>query len=103
MRWSPGDTPERSGSLVEQNEVIPIDDAASGKAPTTGSGSSAERGDQVPDLGSNAARLASKSLANASLTREKSVKSAEDLRRRGSVDERTIKPTTGRLYIANPD
>jgi hypothetical protein len=104
-RWSPGDTPERTGSMVEEKHehiVVVTDDAASGKARSTHSGSSAERADNVGELGS-APRLASNSLMNSSLTREKSVKSVEELKRRGSVDERTMTLTTGRLYIANPD
>jgi hypothetical protein len=40
---------------------------------------------------------------HATLTREKSVKNPEELRRRGSVDERTSTLTSQRLYIANPD
>ncbi|PNP53349.1 hypothetical protein THARTR1_06043 [Trichoderma harzianum] len=103
-RWSPGDTPERTGSLVEQPEdTMPvIDDAASGRAQSTHSGSSAERADNVGELGA-APRLASKSLMHSALTREKSVKSPEELKRRGSVDERTATLTSQRLYIANPD
>lgn len=101
-RWSPGDTPERAGSLIEQEE-LPRDDSASGKARSFASGSSAERLDAVPDLGGNAPRLASNSLIHSSITREKSVKSPEELRRRGSVDERTMTLTAGRLFIANPD
>ncbi|KAH6611280.1 hypothetical protein Trco_001300 [Trichoderma cornu-damae] len=106
-RWSPGDTPERAGSLVEQPEdAMPIiDDAASSRAQSTHSGSSAERGergDNVGELGA-APRLASRSLMHSALTREKSVKSPEELRRRGSVDERTATLTSQRLYIANPD
>ncbi|KAK5662970.1 hypothetical protein OQA88_6382 [Cercophora sp. LCS_1] len=107
-RWSPGDTPERSGSLVVQEHegeaIYAADDAASGKARSFGSGSSGERLDNVPDLHANGARLASNSLMHATVTREKSVKGADDLRRRGSVDERTVSlNTTGRLFIANPD
>jgi hypothetical protein len=103
-RWSPGDTPERAGSLAEQPEdTMPIiDDAASGRAQSTHSGSSAERADNVGELGA-APRLASKSLMHSALTREKSVKSPEELKRRGSVDERTATLTSQRLYIANPD
>ncbi|KAL7937123.1 hypothetical protein V8C35DRAFT_294795 [Trichoderma chlorosporum] len=103
-RWSPGDTPERAGSLVEQPEdTMPvIDDSASGRAQSTHSGSSAERADNVGELGA-APRLASKSLMHSALTREKSVKSPEELKRRGSVDERTATLTSQRLYIANPD
>lgn len=103
-RWSPGNTPERSGSLVqEQPAEVVMDDRASGKAASTGSGSSAERADAVADLG-NAPRLAANSLANSTMKREKSVRTADDLKRRGSVDERTTTLTgTGRLFIANPD
>lgn len=104
-RWSPGDTPERSGSLMEENEIDVVggaDDAASGRAQSTRSGSSAERADNVGELNS-APRLAAKSLMHSALTREKSVKSPEELRRRGSVDERTTTMTSGRLFIANPD
>ncbi|OTA67322.1 hypothetical protein K449DRAFT_401833 [Hypoxylon sp. EC38] len=104
-RWSPGDTPERAGSMViEDAEYTPGDDKIVGRAQSTRSGSSAEKADALPELGSvSAAKLASNSLMNAALTREKSVKNPEDLRRRGSVDERTMTLTTGRLYIANPD
>ncbi|KAL6875379.1 hypothetical protein HDV57DRAFT_170036 [Trichoderma longibrachiatum] len=103
-RWSPGDTPERAGSLVEQPEdSTPVtDDGASGTAQSTHSGSSAERADNVGELGAPP-RLASKSLMHSALTREKSVKSPEELKRRGSVDERTATLTSQRLYIANPD
>ncbi|KAK2068187.1 hypothetical protein P8C59_002844 [Phyllachora maydis] len=100
-RWSPGDTPERAGSLVEKSGEE-MEDSASGKARSFASGSSGEKFDSVPDL-SNAARLASKSLAHSNLTREKSSRKPEDLRRRGSVDDRAMTLTTGRLFIANPD
>lgn len=104
-RYSPGNTPERTGSLVEtaSEEIVGgPDDAASLKARSTRSGSSAERADNVGELGS-APRLASNSLMHSALTREKSTKTADELRRRGSVDERTSTLTSGRLFIANPD
>ncbi|KAI1099614.1 hypothetical protein F4804DRAFT_77682 [Jackrogersella minutella] len=103
-RWSPGDTPERAGSMViEDAEYTPGDDKL-GRPQSTRSGSSAEKADALPELTSaSAAKLASNSKMNAALTREKSVKNPEDLRRRGSVDERTMTLTAGRLYIANPD
>lgn len=104
-RWSPGDTPERAGSLVEQrpeDASTPLDDAASGRPRSWASEESAERADNVGELNS-APRLASKSLMHSALTREKSVKSPEELKRRGSVDERTATLTSQRLYIANPD
>jgi hypothetical protein len=47
--------------------------------------------------------LAPNSQKHFALGREKSVKSPEELKRRGSVDERTATLTSGRLYIANPD
>lgn len=104
-RWSPGDTPERRGSLVAPGEYEVGDDRRSLDRPqSTKSGSSAERADVLPELApNNAAKLASNSLLNAALTREKSVKNPEDLKRRGSVDERTATLTSGRLFIANPD
>lgn len=105
QRWSPGDTPERRGSIAEERplDVVPIDDNASGGAArSTRSGSSGERADDVGELG-NAPRLASNSLMHSALTREKSVKSPEELKRRGSIDERTTTLTSGRLFIANPD
>lgn len=105
-RWSPGGTPERRGSLIENRPGEPApagDDSASGKARSLGSASSGERLDNVPELAANASHLANNSLKHATLTRERSVKGADDLKRRGSVDERTMTLTAGRLYIANPD
>jgi hypothetical protein len=91
------------GVGIRHEEIIGgRSDAASGKARSTGSGSSAERADNVGELG-NGARLAGNSLLLSTITREKSVKSADELKRRGSVDERTTTLTAGRLYIANPD
>ncbi|KAK4122286.1 hypothetical protein N657DRAFT_682086 [Parathielavia appendiculata] len=107
-RWSPGGTPERTGSLVQEKQGEPPlagggDDAGSGKARSFGSGSSGERLDNVPELSGASAHLATNSMKHATVTREKSVKSVDDLKRRGSVDERTMTLTAGRLYIANPD
>ncbi|KAI6353166.1 hypothetical protein MCOR25_009139 [Pyricularia grisea] len=106
-RWSPGDTPERTGSLVE-NEQSRMSTMASTNYPADetrsfASGSSAERADAVPDMA--AQNRAKNSAQNAALTREKSVKTVDELKRRGSVDERTMTLTgsAGRLFIANPD
>ena len=78
---------------------------------STGSGSSGERADAVPDL--DAARVASNSLLRSTtggsgVKRQPSSRNPEDLRRRGSVDERTATmglggASMGRLFIANPD
>ena len=72
---------------------------------SAGSGSSGERADNIAELDSSAAaRMASNSLLQSTkVTREKSVRNPEELRRRGSVDERTMTMSHGRLYIANPD
>ncbi|KAG5982822.1 hypothetical protein E4U55_001275 [Claviceps digitariae] len=103
-RPSPDDTPERMSSLDYHSEglIQSIDDAASGRAHSSTSASSGERADSVGELGLPP-NLASNSHKHSALTREKSVKNAEELRRRGSVDERTTTLTSGRLYIANPD
>ncbi|KAL2260037.1 hypothetical protein VTK26DRAFT_6095 [Humicola hyalothermophila] len=124
-RWSPGGTPERRGSLADPSaHSIPNanitttttttttttkpDDYSSGaasgngKTRSFGSGSGAsERLDEVPELSAN--NLPSNSMKHAAVTREKSVKSVDELKRRGSVDERTMTLTSGRLFIANPD
>ncbi|KAI9740969.1 MAG: hypothetical protein M1818_004575 [Claussenomyces sp. TS43310] len=129
-RWSSGNTPpserESAGSLHDLTETpVPVAHArkssvgkdyftvADGRGlnslggRSTGSGSSGEKRDGVPELdnGSAAARLASRSLlANTNLVaREKSVRNPEELRRRGSVDERTMTMSAGRLFVANPD
>jgi len=117
-RWSQGNTPpsEREArdsmtDLAEAGETPlpaghapPQDDFPEkpADARSTGSGSSGERDDSVAELG-DAARLASNSLLRSAVRREKSLRNPEELRRRGSVDERTMTMSAGRLYIANPD
>ncbi|KHO01437.1 uncharacterized protein MAM_00438 [Metarhizium album ARSEF 1941] len=103
-RRSPGGTPERTGSLIERPEeaMRTISDSASGRAQSSRSTSSGERADNLGELGSNP-KLAPNSQKLSVLVREKSVKSADELKRRGSVDERTATLTSGRLFIANPD
>ncbi|KAK4137500.1 hypothetical protein BT67DRAFT_372862 [Trichocladium antarcticum] len=113
VRWSPGGTPERRGSLADDRQYgqqpgEPVhmgDGTGSGKARSFGSvsGSSGERLDNVPELSSGGPNLAGNSQKHAAVTREKSVKGADELKRRGSVDERTMTLTSGRLFIANPD
>jgi hypothetical protein len=121
-RWSSGNTPpserERRDSmsdLAEDGETLApgvhqrtkdsfTADGNGDGTRSAGSGSSGERADDVAELGSaHAARLASNSLLKSTVTREKSVKNPEELRRRGSVDDRTMTMSAGRLYIANPD
>ncbi|TVY29091.1 hypothetical protein LHYA1_G002500 [Lachnellula hyalina] len=98
----PGETPVPS-THPRAKDYFAADGGGDG-ARSTGSGSSGERADGVAELGSgDAARLASNSLLKSTITREKSVKNPDELRRRGSVDERTMTMSAGRLYIANPD
>ncbi|RDL38686.1 Uncharacterized protein BP5553_03026 [Venustampulla echinocandica] len=120
-KWSSGNTPpgERQnslGDLAEADTPAPAPaanrhrnhyfggDGTVDRTQSVGSGSSGERADNVPDLGADdAARLASNSLMKSTITREKSTKNPDELRRRGSVDERTMTMSAGRLYVANPD
>ncbi|CAD6443393.1 f253be09-173c-410e-bab2-336e8750cee8-CDS [Sclerotinia trifoliorum] len=119
-RWSSGHTPpserERRESIAAEAGETPVPighpkardyfEGGDGTRSAGGSISSGERADGIADLNSgDAARLASNSLLKSSMTREKSVKNPDELRRRGSVDERTTTMTlgAGRLFIANPD
>lgn len=118
-KWSSGNTPpsERQDSMEDLLEAgeTPVAGGRTAKdyfatdgtkdgTRSAGSGSSGERADNVGELNPpDAARLASNSLLKSTITREKSVKSPEELRRRGSVDDRTMTMSAGRLYIANPD
>jgi len=115
-KWSSGNSPPDSlTDLIEAGETpVPVGHqrakdyfSAEGNRDGTrsaGSGSSGERADNVPEMGTaDAARLASNSLLKSTVTREKSLRNPEELRRRGSVDERTMTMSHGRLYIANPD
>lgn len=100
-RRSPDGTPDGAGSLAEERLEEVTDD---GRPPSFKSGDEAEMMDNLGELG-GAPRLASKSQMHAAMAREKnSSRSIEELKRRGSVDERTTSLTgTGRLFIANPD
>lgn len=64
------------------------DDAA-----TTRTTNSSEQDDYVPDM----------EAPSAATTAAQKAKKADDLRRRGSVDDRTTSMTNVRLFVANPD
>jgi hypothetical protein len=117
-KWSSGNTPPGEMADVAEAGETPVPTSHQGArdyfevdgnrdgTQSIGSGSSGERNDNVAELNSrDAARLAANSLMKATVTREKSVRNPDELRRRGSVDERTMTMTmsAGRLYIANPD
>jgi hypothetical protein len=117
-RWSGGATPPGHGtgpgSDVAELDEVPVSEdhnayqqrkeyfAAVGKTSTgfsAGSGSSGEgRENSFGEVGNMMKLKREKNL----VAREKSVKNPEELRRRGSVDERAM-TITGRLFVANPD
>ncbi|OBT78587.1 hypothetical protein VF21_02244 [Pseudogymnoascus sp. 05NY08] len=104
-RWS-GGTPAAVTPRDSQGEFdVVVHPPGGTPAGSMASGSSAERGDAVAEL--DAARVASNSLlkqvGGGGVTREKSVRNPEELRRRGSVDERTMTMSAQRLFVANPD
>ncbi|KAI9676327.1 MAG: hypothetical protein M1817_000484 [Caeruleum heppii] len=68
-----------------------------GNGTSGGSGSSAERESQFGQAG----RMPPQT--DRALLREKSVKNPDELRRRGSVDDRTMTMSGVRLFVANPD
>lgn len=113
-RWSHGNTPpnekDRNGSttnsIAELAEEKPQHNGQGDlhRSASDTSGSSGERADGLAELDrGEAARLASNSLLKSTLSREKSTRNPDELRRRGSVDERTMTMSAGRLYVANPD
>ncbi|KFY24318.1 hypothetical protein V493_05315, partial [Pseudogymnoascus sp. VKM F-4281 (FW-2241)] len=107
-RWSGGGATPRDSQGEFDVVVVPPGGTPGGNADagSMASGSSAERMDAVAEL--DAARVASNSLlkqvgGGGGVTREKSVRNPEELRRRGSVDERTMTMSAQRLFVANPD
>ena len=131
-KWPSGsgpETPERTGSLVVtttapspttadrgSSEPFPslptvtaAGDAASGRAHSSGSGrsGSSERldavGELTPSKSGAAATTSGLQPGSAAATTANKKQSVDDLKRRGSVDERTMTLTQGRLFIANPD
>ncbi|KAF3395983.1 hypothetical protein F1880_006975 [Penicillium rolfsii] len=78
---NPAEEKSRLSSLVK-------DDAA-----TTHTTNSSEQEDFVPDM----------AAPSAVITAAQKAKKADDLRRRGSVDDRTTSMTNVRLFVANPD
>lgn len=101
------ETPMPTGHVKAKDYFSPSADGTMTTTGSGGSGSSGERADNLGELGggNDAARLASNSLLKSTMTREKSTRNPEELRRRGSVDERTMTITggVGRLFVANPD
>ncbi len=71
----------------------------SGTGISGGSGSSGERESSF----GNVSQMAAPHGPNSNLARVKSLKSPEELRRRGSVDDRTGTMSGVRLFVANPD
>lgn len=72
---------------------------------TGNSGGSGDSVEQETSFGNLGQMLPSsqQTTKSSTLIREKSYRSPDELRRRGSVDDRTMTMSTGRLYVANPD
>ena len=104
-RFSTGSTPpsEQAGSINEEPDdpfetpvPVPRKDYFYERKESGGSGGSLEREDSFGDI----KEMQGPSSA---LTAAEKAKKVEDLRRRGSVDERTMTMSGVRLYVANPD
>ncbi|KAI9766667.1 MAG: hypothetical protein M1835_007144 [Candelina submexicana] len=113
-RYSHSNTPPSgqgsspSDGIAELSETpVPADHQRPGdyftRASGTGiSGGSGSSGDRESSFG-NVSKLAAPHGPSSNLGRGKSIKSPEELRRRGSVDDRTATMSGVRLFVANPD
>ena len=93
---SPDDIPELAETPVPGGQKRETDDYFGQKG---GNGDSGSSGDPEDSFG-NVTDMAAPSAA---VTREAEQKKAEELRRRGSVDDRTMTMSGVRLFVANPD
>ncbi|KAI9822501.1 MAG: hypothetical protein M1827_000220 [Pycnora praestabilis] len=95
--------PDLTETPVPNQQSRPADyfTQSSGTGISGGSGSGSS-GDRENSFG-NVTQMAAPHGNSANLGREKSVKSQEELRRRGSVDDRTMTMSGVRLFVANPD
>jgi hypothetical protein len=93
---SPNDIPELAETPVPGDQKPQKDDYFGQKGGNGDSGSSEEREDSFGNVGDMAA-------PSAAVTVEAQQKKAEELRRRGSVDDRTMTMSGVRLFVANPD
>lgn len=93
---SPGDIPEAQATPVPGEEQRKANDYFN----TTGGNGGSDGSGEAEDSFGGIADLAAPSAA---VLQAQSAKKAEDLRRRGSVDERTMTMKGPRLFVANPD
>jgi hypothetical protein len=93
---SPKDIPELAETPVPGNRKGETDDYFGQKGGNEDSGSSEDREDSFGNVEDMAA-------PRAAVTREAEQKKAEELRRRGSVDDRSMTMSGVRLFVANPD
>ncbi|KAH0562030.1 hypothetical protein GP486_003266 [Trichoglossum hirsutum] len=100
-----GGTPPSGGSsspnMAELETPLPGKPGRRGDYFSNANGGSSGNSSRENSFG-NVGSLAPKPARNP-LAREKSVKSPDELRRRGSVDDRAMTMSAGRLFIANPD
>ena len=91
-------TPSEHDSIPEVAETAPTSEAKETTSKTEPAEDAAAQ--QESDFG-DVGDLGAPSAADAAMKR---VSTADELRRRGSVDDRTTSLTTGvRLFVANPD
>ena len=92
---SPGDIPET------QETPVPGDDKKKDDyfSATGGNGDSGGSGEGEDSFGG----ITDMAAPSAAVQQAQTAKKAEDLRRRGSVDERTMTMSGVRLFVANPD
>lgn len=101
--YSNGSTPaghspvESMGDLVEEETPMPSAQGDDYFAQPGGQGGSGSSGEAEAKFGGIGGLPVSRQRA------ESARKTSEELRRRGSVDERTTTMTAGRLFVANPD
>ncbi|KAJ5573825.1 uncharacterized protein N7459_008252 [Penicillium hispanicum] len=87
------DVSENTPAEIQEEEKSRVSSLVRDDAATTHTTNSSEQDDFVGDMEAPSAAVAASQKA----------KKADELRRRGSVDERTTSMTNVRLFVANPD
>lgn len=87
------DVSENTPAEIQAEEKSRVSSLVKDDAATTHTTNSSEQEDFVPDM----------EAPSAAVSAAEKAKKADELRRRGSVDERTTSMTNVRLFVANPD
>lgn len=108
-RFSSGSTPpsEQADSINEEPEETPVPQTNRGSDYFNAPPHQQQQWQQAGSVGlereDSFGSIKEMAGPNAALTAAEKAKKAEDLRRRGSVDERTMTMSGVRLFVANPD